>query len=176
MTRMAEIERRIFACMGEARGEFSLALLDIPDNITAPIIGEANFRRYCLPLYKELVALARRPGTCVAVHADGDLRPLWRAIGESGINALDSFSPPPDNDTTAAEAVAQWPEMRLLVNFPSSVHLAEDRGVYAKAMEILQQAGHSRRLWIQISENVPKDAWRRSFPAIIRALRDFGTP
>ena len=43
-------------------------------------------------------------------------------------------------------------------------------------MKILEEAGHTGRLWIQISENVPPGAWRRSFPEIVRAIKEFGTP
>lgn len=89
---------------------------------------------------------------------------------------LDSFSPPPDNDTRAAEAAAMWPEKRLMLNFPSSVHLAEPDAIYSQARQILEEAGHTGRLWIQISENVPPGVWRRSFPQIVRAIQDFGKP
>jgi len=110
------------------------------------------------------------------VHMDGDLKPLWQAIGESGVRGLDSLSPPPDNDTSAAEAASMWPEMRLFVNFPSSVHLASPERIYDQAGEILEQAGHTGRLQIQISENVPPGVWRKSFPQIVQAIRDFGRP
>ena len=66
--------------------------------------------------------------------------------------------------------------MTLWVNYPSSVHLASPEAVYERAAEILQGAGHTRRLQIQISENVPPGMWRRSYPEIVRAIRDFGTP
>jgi len=146
------------------------------DNITAPVIGEAFFRRYCVPCYRELADMMSERGRRVFVHMDGDLRPLWEAIGDSGVGGLDSLSPPPDNDTSAGEAHALWPEMRLLVNFPSSVHLGEPDDIYAAAMAMLEEAGHSGRLQIQISENVPSGVWRRSFPEIIRAINDFGRP
>jgi hypothetical protein len=41
---------------------------------------------------------------------------------------------------------------------------------------ILDEAGHSGRLQIQVSENVPESAWRRSYPAIVEAIRAFGAP
>ncbi len=62
------------------------------------------------------------------------------------------------------------------MNYPSSVHLKEPQAIYDQAMEILQQAGHTGRLQIQISENVPPGGWRKSFPEIVRAIRDFGKP
>jgi hypothetical protein len=148
----------------------------IPDNITAPAIGERYFRQYCLPYYQELADLMAERGIPVYVHMDGDLKPLWPAIAESNVRGLDSFSPPPDNDTSPAEAAAMWPEMRLGVNFPSSVHLSPPEKVYETAMDILGQAGHTGRLQIQISENVPPGVWKKSYPAIVKAIADFGKP
>ena len=115
-------------------------------------------------------------GKPVYVHMDGDLKPLWSAIGESRVRGLDSLSPPPDNDTSAGEAAEHWPEMRLGINFPSSVHLRSEREVYERARIILDEAGQTGRLQIQISENVPPGAWRRSYPQIVRAIEDSGTP
>lgn len=147
-----------------------------PDNITAPCIGERYFRKYCVPFYNELGGMMEEKGAPVYVHMDGDLGPLWGAIGESKVRGLDSFSPPPDNDTGAGAAAAMWPEMRLGVNFPSSVHLARPEAVYDRAMTILDEAGHTGRLQIQVSENVPPGVWRKSFPEIVRAIEDFGAP
>jgi hypothetical protein len=164
--------RRIFeiACRSPA------PLIDFPDNITAPAIGPRRFREYCLPLYDELADMLADRGVPVFVHMDGDLKPLWSAIAESRVGGIDSLSPAPDNDTPVAEAVSMWPDMRLWVNFPSSRHLGTYEQVRADAEAILATAGHSGRLQIQISENVPHDVWRTSFAAIADAIEDFGVP
>jgi hypothetical protein len=151
-------------------------LIDFPDNITAPAIGPRRFREYCVPLYDELAAMMSDRDVPVYVHMDGDLKPLWSAIAESGVGGIDSLSPAPDNDTPVAEAVAMWPEMRLWVNFPSSRHLGTYDEVRAEAEAILVAGGHSGRLQIQISENVPHHAWRTSFAAIADAIDAFGVP
>ncbi len=147
-----------------------------PDNITAPMTGERTFRRWCLPYYRELSDMLAERHTPVFVHMDGDLQPLSRAIAESGVGGIDSMSPPPDNDTSVATALSQWPDMRLWLNFPSSVHLASGRTVYETAARILAEGGASGRLQIQISENVPPGSWQTSYPEIVRAIRDFGRP
>ena len=173
---MAGIERQIFAVVRRAAQRVPVPMIDVPDNITAPVIGPKNFRKYCLPLYNELAEMLADVGTLVYVHMDGDLKPLWKLIGESGVRGIDSLSPPPDNDTSVGQAHALWPEMRLCPNFPSSVHLAEPEQIYAVARQILDEGGHSGRLQIQISENVPPGVWRKSFPQIVAAIRDFGAP
>jgi hypothetical protein len=149
---------------------------NFPDNITAPVIGERYFRQYCVPLYNELADELAERRIPVSVHMDGALKPLWPAIRESKVGCLESFSPPPGNDTRAADALALRPDMRLLLNFPSPAHLGAPEEVYETAMGILKEVGHSGRLQIQISENVPPNVWRTSFPAILRAIEDFGKP
>jgi hypothetical protein len=104
---------------------------------------------------------------------DGDLKPLWDAIGESPVRLIDSFSPAPENDTSIADAIRMWPEMRLCPNFPSSIHLAEPEVIYETTMELLEQGGRTGRLQIQISENMPPGAWKKSYPQIVRAIHDF---
>lgn len=167
---LVERERRIFDIVCDSPVPF----VDFPDNITAPVIGPRFFQQYCVPLYDELAGRLRDRGVPVFVHMDGDLKPLWEAIGASGVRGLDSFSPAPDNDTTVSEAATMWPEMRLFVNFPSSVHIRPAPEVRAVAEQILEEAGHTGRLQIQLSENVPPNAWRTSLPAIAEAIEAFG--
>ena len=173
------VARCVAAMVREARQAFEIVartpvpFVNFPDNITAPVIGEANFLTYCIPLYREFAQRLAGKDIPILVHMDGDLKPLWKAIDTSGINGLDSLSPPPDNDTSVADAVSRWPDMCVLVNFPSSVHLKSPAEIYDQAGQILQQGAHTGRLQIQISENMPPGAWRKSFPEIIRAIRDF---
>jgi hypothetical protein len=70
--------------------------------------------------------------------------------------------------------LALWPDKRLWVNFPSSVHLRSYDEVRAEAEAILKAGGQSGRLQIQISENVPYSVWQTSLPAIVDAIDDYG--
>ena len=164
--------RRLFQIIRTAPIPYAV----FPDNITAPVIGEKYFRRYCVPLYNELADTLAERSIPVLVHMDGALKPLWNAIGESRISGLESFSPPPGNDTSAKEALSMWPNMRLLLNFPSPAHLGTPGEIHETAARILAEAGHSGHLQIQISENVPPGVWRKSFPVIVKAIEDFGKP
>jgi len=173
---MFEVQKGIFRVVREVVEELPVPYLNFGDNITAPIIGESNFRKYCLPSYQGLADVLSDcdRDVLIAVHMDGDLKPLWNAIGESPVRLLDSMSPPPDNDTSVADAARLWPEMRICINFPSSIHLKEPKVIYDVTTEILKQGGHTGRLQIQISENLPPNAWKRSYPQIVKAIHDFG--
>ncbi len=172
---LGEVQHRIFAAAVEVARQVPIPWLVFPDNVTAPTIGERYFRQYCLPAYQDLADLLAAAGLDLPIHnhMDGDLRPLWSAIRESPIRGLDSLSPPPDNDTSVADALALKPDLRAFPNFPSSVHLASPEAIHAKTWEMLDQGAASGRLWIQISENVPPGRWRVSYPAIAQAIDDW---
>jgi hypothetical protein len=172
MAKMDRIQRATFDCVGRHRPP----LVDFPDNITASMIGPDRFARFCLPLYQELVRRLAGSGTRVVCHMDGDLRPLWGLIAQSGLNGLDSFSPAPDNDTSVAEALRVWPDKFLMINFPSSVHLRRPEEIRRVTREMLAAAGAPGRLQIQLSENVPPNVWRTSIPAIVDEIQAFGDP
>jgi hypothetical protein len=176
ITAMTSVQRRVHEVVCQAVLEAPIPYVVVGDNITAPMIGPEYFRRYCVPAYDELAGMLDATGRDVPVfvHMDGNLKPLWEAIGQSRVRGLDSLSPPPDNDTSVADVVARWPEMRVWINFPSSVHLAPPETIYRHAMRILQEGGHTGRLQIQISENVPPGVWQTSYPQIVRAIADFG--
>ncbi|MBD3182740.1 hypothetical protein GF312_10635 [Candidatus Poribacteria bacterium] len=169
-----EVQRGIFRAVRKAVDELPVPYVNFGDNITAPMIGENYFRKYCVTSYQEMAEMLEGTDIIIAVHMDGDLKPLWKAIAESPVRLLDSFSPAPDNDTSVADAVREWPEMRLCLNYPSSIHLAEPEVIYNTTMEMLEQGGHTGRLQIQISENMPPGVWKKSYPQIVKAINDFG--
>ncbi len=172
---MGDVQRRTFEVACRAVKELPIPYINCPDNITAPMVGKRYFDEYCVPAYNELAAMLDETGKDIPVyvHMDGNLKPLWDSIGASRVRGLDSMSPPPDNDTSVAEAVGRWPEMRVGINFPSSVHLQGPKAAYDATMGILEEGARTGRLQIQISENVPAEVWRSSFPEIVRAIADF---
>jgi len=168
---LTEVHYKTFEVVKNASKKVFIPFVNFPDNITAYAIGKNNFRKYCVPLYNELAnMLGDIP---IFVHMDGDLKPLWGEIKNSKIRGLDSFTPIPDNDTSVAEAVSMWQDKVLFINFPSSVHLEEPEKIYLEAKKILEEGGYTGRTWIQISENVPPGVWRRSFPEIVKAIKEF---
>ncbi|MAG14143.1 MAG: hypothetical protein CMN78_06065 [Spirochaetales bacterium] len=166
---LEELARQIFDIAVDSPAPF----IDFPDNITAPAIGPARFEKYCVPLYRDLAEKLAPSGRPVFVHMDGDLKPLWEKISISGVRGLDSFSPAPDNDTTIEDVIRLWPDMRIFMNFPSSVHLRPPDEIRRETFRILEVAASTGNLQIQLSENVPHRVWRTSLPAIAGAIEEF---
>jgi len=176
------VEETLIRLTERARKTFDIAFhspapfIDIPDNITAPAIGIKRFQKYIRPFYDELGNLLAERGAPLFSHMDGFLRPLRFEIAETNVRGMDSFTPTPDCDMSIAEAVTLWPEKILWVNFPSSVFMQAEDKIREKMNEILTCAGHTGKLQIQISENIPLDRWQGSFPIIVEEIERFGTP
>jgi hypothetical protein len=143
-------------------------------NVSPEIVGLPRFEQYVLPHYDELAEELHKRGKLLLVHLDANCRLLADAIGRSGIDIVEAFTPAPDTDMTLAEARAAWPEKILWINFPSSVHLSSDEVVYETTKDLVEQDGGSRKLLVGITEDVPEHRWQSSFQAISRGLRDFG--
>lgn len=176
MSLWADVCRRVQDVVEKAVETLGVEYVNYPDNITAPVIGRTYFDRYCVPFYREAAAMLESHGLPLIAHLDGDLGPLRESIAASRLGGIDSFTPEPDTTNRVDAALRWWPGIRLFTNFPSSVHLLGPDAVYELAAELLRQGGPSGQLALQISEDIPPDIWRTSFPAIVRAIDEFGRP
>lgn len=166
---IARLLSQQFEIMAECVRKLPIPLVEFPENLTAPCIGNEKFEKMCMPYYIKLKEMIG--DTMLGIHADGDIKNLSKLIGKSGIDFLESYSPPPDNDMPLNEAVEVWPNMAYFINFPSSVHLRPPEEVYEVARQIIHEC-KGKKFWIQSSESVPPGIWKSSYPALIKAIEE----
>lgn len=53
-----------------------------------PMLSPENFQKYILPCYEKMIAPAKKKGTPIHMHSDGDIRTLIPFLMESGMNVL----------------------------------------------------------------------------------------
>jgi hypothetical protein len=69
-----------------------------------------------------------------------------------------------------ADALAAWPGKVVWVNFPSSLHLADDEAIVAAARSLVCEASPGNRFILGVTEDIPESQWRRSLAAIARGF------
>jgi len=139
-------------------------------NVVAEVVGLENFRKYYVPHYNEAAEIFHRHGKLIGSHMDGNCRLLAEAIGQTGLDYIEAFTPAPDSDLTLAEARRAWPDKVLWLNFPSSVHLRADEEVARVAADLIDQAPTPDGLIIGITEDMPPHRWRDSCRAIMDGI------
>jgi hypothetical protein len=167
---LREKQRRLFAICAASPAE--LVLYD--GNICQEVVGEERFRRWFRPCHDEFARTMHGAGKLAGCHLDARMAGLVRAVGESGLDVIEAFTPAPTGDLTVAEARRAWPGKVLWVNFPSSVHVEGEGRVREELARILRDAIPGDRFLVGITEDVPWPYWPGSLRAISRGLRRWG--
>lgn len=143
----------------------------VDGNIELSVVGPERFEQHYAPVIREACDLLHAAGKATAVHLDGDNRRLAGLVAPLPVDVIESFTPPPDCDLSIAEALRAWPGKRLMVNFPSSVHLAGPEAVRSAARHLLDEARGSGRVLLGVMENVPRTD---ALAALAETVREFG--
>lgn len=147
-------------------------LVQIPDNITSPMIGDERFKSFCSPFYNWAWDLLRSENKLLCVHMDGQLSNIADEIKKSQLPIIEGFTPPPDGDFSLREARDAWPNKALWINFPSSVHLQNSEKIKNRTEELIENSPDNGFLF-GITENVPEKDWFRSLSAILDVLNSY---
>jgi len=143
-------------------------------NVTPEIIGLERFKEYYVPHYNECAEIMHKHGKLLGTHLDANNKLIADAIGETELDYIEAFTPPPDCDLSVKKALEIWQKKKLWINFPSSVHLSSIEVIEDTMRNILKESGDGRRLIVGITEDVPEDRWQESFSAIVRVLNTDG--
>jgi len=143
----------------------------VDGNVEMSVVGKQRFAEYYAPAIRQACDLMHAHGKLAGVHLDGDNRLLAEPVAKLPVDMIESFTPPPDCDLSISDARAVWPEKFLMVNFPSSVHLAGPEAVRRTAERLLAEARTHGRVILGVMEDVPR---ADTLPVLAEAVRDFG--
>lgn len=139
-------------------------------NVVPEIVGLETFQTCYAPHYNEAAEALHARGKKLGSHFDANCRLLAEAIAATELDFIEAFTPAPDSDMTLAQARDAWPNKVLWVNFPSSLHLADDARIERTTVEMLDSIPAIDGLLMGITEDVPPDRWRDSCRAIQAGL------
>ena len=106
---------------------------------------------------------------------DGILANLKEVIGETAIDIIEAFTPPPTGNLSLKEVRSLWKDKVVWINFPSSIHMSSPEEIRAHTTNLLQEAAPGDRFLIGVTENVPENVLERSLRTISQTLQEKGT-
>jgi hypothetical protein len=137
------------------------------ENLTIDMLGTAHYRRWLVPLYRQILNLIHQADKRLLVHYDGKLKAIAPDIAALDFE-IDSFTPPPEGDMLVPEARAAWPDKFLWLHPPLGWFREPQPVLVERIRQMARDAG-PRRFCFMISEEVP-DNWRQHVPAVLEAL------
>ena len=144
----------------------------MPENVTSDMTPPRFFEKYHLGAYQKYTKWAHEAGKTVVMHIDGKCKPLKDQLLQSGLDGLESVSNETiGGDSTFEELCRMFPNMALLPNFPANIAKKEydvirDYIGYLKATA----EKYNRPLMLQVSEDLPPEAYDTAIPKIVRAM------
>lgn len=167
---LVEERRKIYKIVAESPALY----VGYGGNVSPEIIGPERFRKYFVPNYNEAAEVLHKYGKLIGVHFDANNKLFAPYVAKTELDCIEAFTPPPDCDMSVKEALDIWPDKILWINFPSSVHCAEEYVIRQTMEGILKEAGTGERLIVGITEDVPSEHYRKSMTTISRVLIEKG--
>jgi len=166
---MRDKEREAYPILADGPADFVIYC----GNTSPEILGRDRFAKYCVPCYDELGEMLHAKGKLLGSHMDANNAEWADVVAASQLDVIEAFTPAPDTDMSVADARVVWPQKRLWINFPSSLHLASPDRIRQHTREMVKES-RGRGFIVGITENIPEHAWRTSLPAIAEALTEMG--
>jgi len=141
-------------------------------NVVPEILGPDRVRDFVFPCWNAFADRVHEQGKKLGDHLDANNLLIMDLVAASRLDFVEAFTPPPDCNVTVAAARAAWPDKRLWINFPSSVHLQSEEVIREATLEILLQAGDRKGFLMGVTEDVPAEHIERSISVILETLRD----
>jgi hypothetical protein len=142
-------------------------------NLVPQMIGLDRIRRQEIPCWETAAGILHAKGKMLGMHLDADNLAIKDVLRDSPLDFFEAFTPPPDTNLSVATVRQEMPDKRLWVNFPSSVHLAQDSVIREATLEILRQAGDRKGFLMGITEDMPPQDQRRSLSTILNAIHEY---
>lgn len=177
---LSVVERVLEAMMDKSRevlkitADSPVRFVWCPDNVTGIVTGPPVFERFFVPYYKEVAEIMHKNGKRVMCHMDGMMRRLVDSVVHTDLDIIEAFTPPPDGDLPVAEARAEWKGKVISINYPSSVHIADEETIRDTTIRLLREAVPGDGFVIGVTENIPKSVGIRSLSAIADTINDYG--
>ncbi len=141
-------------------------------NVVPEILGPGRVRDFVAPCWNAFADRVHEEGKKLGDHLDANNLLIMDVVRQSRLDFVEAFTPPPDCNVTVAEARAAWPEKRLWINFPSSVHLQPEEFIREATLEIVKQAGDRKGFLMGVTEDVPEQHIERSVSVILDTLKE----
>ncbi|MBO3841919.1 MAG: hypothetical protein FGF48_05835 [Candidatus Brockarchaeota archaeon] len=149
-------------------------IVRVGDNIDSMLISPSLFQKYCLPYYNKYADILHEKGKTVVSHMDGRLKALKNLIGETRLDAIEAFTPPPGGDLSPKEAREAWGNKVVWMNFPEEVFLRTPEEIRSFTIRLLEEIAPGEGFIISVTEDIHPDHYRKGIETVTETLYKYG--
>jgi len=162
---MVDLCLRQYEIIAKGPGEF----VKLWENFTDDAFGPERFLRFHAPVYRRGAELMHAAGKRIMAHTDGTLRRVAHLMPQTGLDALESLTPPEEGDVPPERWGKLWPDMVFWSNVPVSWYGFPPKKFAARLRDLMGRIGRTHGLLLEISEDLPRN-WPESIPVALDVL------
>jgi hypothetical protein len=148
-----------------------------PENTNSDFESPDRFRRYAFPTLQRASELAHAHGKLHWVHACGKLKALLPQFLESGIDGVESLTPPPYANTPLDEARAAW-NGQITIDGGISPHLLVDKlepeELEHTILDLFERMAPGNNFVLSVSDDTPTNAKLERIIRVGELVREYG--
>jgi len=167
-------ERSLALCEIVARSPAEVAF--IAENSGTRLVSPHQFARYCQPVLAEYARILHAQSKVVMLHACGHLAKILEAIAETGVDGIESVTPPPTGNTPLPLAREILGPDKILIGGidPSLFVSASPAEIESLVKDIAIWARPGRNIAVMPADSCPAKAPLANFAAVEDAIERFG--
>ena len=181
-TELAINPGRLFALEGTLKADWErrLSVLQsspaqyaiIEGNTDPRVVGPQMFREHYYPFIQEACWSLHEHGILAGAHLDSNNTLLAPLFARTGLDLVESFTPPPDCDMSLRQARKAWPGKAIQVHFPSSLHLYGEDKIRTYCRSLVKEMEGYQAIAIGVSEDIP-DRGRKTLVPMYTFLKEY---
>ncbi len=164
---MNEIKLREVKCSLKTRA----TQIKLWENLSIETMGPNLYRRYLVPVYKEIFNIISDTNKKLQVHYDGKLQSIADDIAELDFDGVDSLTAPPEGDLEIAQARKLWPDKFFWIHPSLDWFGRNNKDLIQLIKKAAEEAGPYRYCF-ELSEEIPP-RWNETLPIVLKTLQDF---
>ena len=140
----------------------------IPENSSTLLFSPRQFSEYCTPLFDEMARMFHDNGKLLLLHACGHLHDLLPLIARTGLDGIESLTPPPTGNVELHYAREMLGPDRTIIGGLDPVWFAQatSQEVESRVESIAEEVSPGRHFMLMPSDSTPADVPLANFDAV----------
>jgi hypothetical protein len=146
----------------------------LPEDAGTTLYSPGIFDEHIKPALSRYCEIIHKYDKIPVMHACGHLRDLLKSIDETGVECIESMSPPPTGNITVRDVKKTLPGMCVMGGIPATVFTEDLDSFRSYVGGLIQKNKTGKNFILSSGDSVPADARLDNIKAIPDLIEQFG--